>query len=146
MSILSEEIEAFHKRIRARALLMAIEWAGSAGKLAEMIGYTRFAGYKWLQRVDIPVTAARALERLPGFPVKASDLIGPVYTEPRVLRFQCPHCTKDINPPRMRTGYSSSFNDVSNRLRKQAAAKRKAARKRKPQAASAPARKRQTPA
>ena len=139
MSILSEEIEAFHKHIRARALLMAIEWAGSASKLGEAIGYSRYAGATWSRRVYITPCAARLLEALPGFPVKASELCAGVYTETRLKRVQCPHCRGTINPPRMRTGYSSSFNDVSKRLHKQAAAKRKAARKSKPKT---PARKR----
>ncbi len=137
MSILSEEIDAFHKKMRARALLMAIEWAGSAGKLAEMIGYTRFAGYKWLQRVDIPVTAARALERLPGFPVKASDLIGPVYKKATKKPRCCPHCYRVILEPGDRAGYLPSFNRRTKRAGKKPATKRPA------QAASTPTRKRQ---
>lgn len=140
MSILSEERAAFNAKMKARAILMAVEWAGGAGRLAEMIGYTRFAGYKWLERVDIPAPAAAALERLPGFPVKACELLEPVDSFARVKTVCCPHCRKAIQPPDMRRGYSSSFNDVSKRLHKQAVAKRKAARKPKPKT---PARKRQ---
>ncbi len=125
---LQDEIDAFHKQMRARALLIAIEWAGSASRLGEMIGYSRYAGATWSRRVYITPTAAALLEALPGFPVKASELTIGVRTEPRTKRFQCPHCTKDINPPRQRTGYSSSFNDMTKRLRKAEAAKRKKAK------------------
>jgi len=124
---LEEERNAFNKKMKAKAILMAIEWAGSAPKLAMMIGYTRYAGYKWLERVDIPLVPALLLADLPGFPVKASDLTGDVDTERARKPRQCPHCDKVINTPRMRTGYSTSFNDLAKRLRKQAAAKRKKA-------------------
>jgi hypothetical protein len=151
MSILSEEIEAFHKRIRARALLMAIEWAGGAGRLSEMIGYTRFAGYKWLERVDIPVTAARALEKLPGFPVKASEMLAGEYKPAIKRRRRCPHCQKTINRPNERTGCSPSFNRLSKRAGKKPTAKRPAQAAgagagARPHAANTPARKRQSAA
>ena len=113
--------------MKAKAILMAIEWAGSAPKLAQMIGYTRYAGYKWLERVDIPMLAARALERLPGFPVKASDLLPEVDKNAFVKRKLCPHCWKEIRQPGKPRGCSPSFNRVAKRPRKKAAPKPSAA-------------------
>jgi hypothetical protein len=134
---LEEERNAFNKKMKAKAILMAIEWAGSAPKLAQMIGYTRYAGYKWLERADIPMLAARALERLPGFPVKASDLLPDVDKNAFVKRKLCPHCWKEIRQPGKPRGCSSSFNRSTKRPRKKAGAKPKpktSAAKRKPSA------------
>jgi Putative antitoxin of bacterial toxin-antitoxin system, YdaS/YdaT len=124
---LEEERNAFNKKMKAKAILMAIEWAGSAPKLAMMIGYTRYAGYKWLERVDIPMLAARALEKLPGFPVKASDLLPDVDKNAFVKRKLCPHCWREIRQPGKPRGCSLSFNRAAKSPRKQAAAKRKKA-------------------
>lgn len=133
---LEEERNAFNKKMKAKAILMAIEWAGSAPKLAQMIGYTRYAGYKWLERVDIPMLAARALERLPGFPVKASDLLPDVGKNAFVKRKLCPHCWREIRQPGKPRGCSPSFNRVAKRPRKKAAPKPQTpGAKRKPKAA-----------
>lgn len=144
---LQDEIDAFHKQMRARALLIAIEWAGSASELASKIGYSRHAGGMWVKRAYITPGAAHLMEALPGFPVKALELCAGVYKEPSKSRHRCESCRKPMNLRGERTGYSSSFNDLANRLRKAEAAKRKkakqqaAARKKK-----AAAKKRQTPA
>lgn len=135
MTSLSEEREAFNKAMRAKAILMAVEWAGSAGKLAEMIGYNRRTGYQWIERVNIPAVPAMLMERLPGFPVKAFELLGCADKDLRRTVRQCPHCFKVINHPQMRTGYSPSFNDLQKRLRKRARAKASAKRKSEAKAA-----------
>lgn len=125
---LAEERAAFNKMMRAKALLVAVEWAGSASRLAEMIGYTRHAGAQWVRRAYITPTAAHLLEALPGFPVKALDLIGNADNKPTKKPRCCPHCYRVIRLPGEHAGYSSSFNDLSKRLRKVEAAKRKKAK------------------
>jgi len=104
MSILSEEIEAFHKRIRARALLMAIEWAGSASELGRRAGGTRYAGGTWVKRGCIPAVSAKRLAKLPGFPVTAFELVLPVDRLAFRSRQRCPHCWTTINRNGERTG------------------------------------------
>jgi hypothetical protein len=140
MSILSEEIEAFHKRIRARALLMAIEWAGSASELGRRAGGTRYAGGTWVKRGCIPAVSAKRLAKLPGFPVTAFELVLPVDYSVVGRRKICPHCWRSIKPHGRQTGSSPSFNRLTNRQRKKPASKRPA------QPASTPARKRQSAA
>lgn len=138
---LQEEIDAFHKQIRARALLMAIEWAGSASELAERIGYTRHAGGMWVKRAYITEGAARLLEKLPGFPVKASELCAGVYKGDEPARHRCESCQRPMRMAGERTGCSPSFKGLSKRAREKVLAERKkpaSARKSKPKS---PARK-----
>jgi len=102
---IQDEIDEFHKKIRARALLIAIEWAGSAEALGKMIGLERSASRKWVKCGQIPPLCALALSRIRGFPLGFGEMCpaDDMRTLKRRLRFQCPHCMKDINPPRTRT-------------------------------------------
>lgn len=105
---LQDEIDEFHKKIRARALLIAVEWAGSADKLAKMIGLERSAARKWMKCGQIPPLSALALSRISGFPLGFGELCPTedMRTLKARLRFRCPHCTGDINPPNTRSGSS----------------------------------------
>lgn len=102
---LSDEIKEFHARIRAKALLIAIEWAGSAAALAELLGYDRFAGTKWLQRGRIPGWVALRMAKLEGFPLSASELC-PGEDLSRYTSAKCPHCKRQIEAPSGQTGCS----------------------------------------
>ena len=107
---LQAEIDAFHKKIRARALLIAIEWAGSASALAELLGYDRFAGTKWLQRGRIPVFAAVRMAALKGFPMSAAEICpGEDLTWRNGIN--CPRCGHAISPLDLRTGCSPLLKD-----------------------------------
>lgn len=103
---LQQEIDEFHKKIRARALLIAVEWAGSADKLAKMIGLERSAARKWMKCGRIPPLSALALSRISGFPLGFAEMEPADSVRPLRTRFRCPHCTKDINPPDTRTGFA----------------------------------------
>ena len=94
---LSEEIEKFHASIRARALLIAITWAGSADALARMAGLSRHTGQKWTQRGFIPPPAALSLSRIRGFPLTFSEMC-PGIDEIAARARRCPHCDLEIRP------------------------------------------------
>lgn len=104
-----EELAAIHAQMRARALLIAIEWAGSASTLAEAIGYSRFAGIKWQQRGHIPVVAAHRLAAIPGFPLFVDELCPAI----RLERSRCPRCGHVKRLAGDRTGCPPSFNGRS---------------------------------
>lgn len=118
-----DEVEALYAAAKARALLRAIEWAGSASALATQAGFTRFAGIKWVQRSHIPWAAALRLIRVEGFPVGLSEMCPDVYKTARKTKRQCPHCDKVINLPRQRTGCSPLLKKTAKRPRKKPAPK-----------------------
>lgn len=133
---LQDEIDAFHKQMRARALLIAIEWAGSASELGRKAGGTRYAGTTWVRRGFVPVTSAKRLAKLPGFPLTALELTIAVDDSVLVKRKRCPHCMKNIRRPGHSTGCSPSFNRGTKRPRKKPAPKQPGvAPKHKPRAA-----------
>lgn len=117
---LQDEIDAFHKQMRARALLIAIEWAGSASELGRKAGGTRYAGTTWVRRGFVPVTSAKRLAKLPGFPLTALELTIAVRKEPVENRVRCPHCRRTINRNGERTRCPPSFNRSTKRPRKKA--------------------------
>jgi hypothetical protein len=102
---LQAEIEAFHKKIRARALLIALEWAGSASALAELAGFDRYTGTKWTQRGAVSPLGAVRLARLKGFPLPATVVASGVDLSMFAPR-RCPKCDAVINPPSYRDGCS----------------------------------------
>jgi len=126
--MLQAEIDAFHASIKARALLIMIEWAGSARQLGMMIGLGRYAGHTWLKRGFIPPLAAIALEKLPGAPLKASEMHPGVTLDAYRAQIRCPHCHVTINPPSDKTGCSPLLKDVRKRYRKYLAAGHKTRR------------------
>src|ERR1700722_10298599 len=128
---LQEEIDAFHKKIRARALLIAVEWAGSAAQLSLRIGGSRYTGAKWVQRGHIPIPAALNLESLPGFPLTAEEMCAG--TDISTHRKKCPHCWRKLLYAGQRAGYPSILKVARKR------AKQEAARKPTPKAAHKPA-------
>lgn len=130
--MLQAKIDAFHASIKAQALIIAIEWAGGVRQLAERLGYTRYAVQKFVYRKQLSVVAALVLERLEGFPLTASEMRPDVDMEAIKARKRCPHCMKTLRDPDSRTGYSSSFNDLSKRLRKQARQAAQSAARRPP--------------
>jgi DNA-binding transcriptional regulator YdaS (Cro superfamily) len=103
---LSEEIKAFHASICARALLIAIDWAGTQSALAERVGSSRYAVSKWIQRGGIPPAAALILSHVKGFPLGVREMRPDIDWERFTRKVQCHRCGADINPPRYRTGYS----------------------------------------
>ena len=108
-----DELAAFHKAIQARALLIAIDWAGSASTLAELIGYTRHAGVQWLRRGRLPVEAASRLARIQGFPMAFQEMCPAMRTD----HLQCKSCGHVIKLQGERTGYLPSFNGNSKSVR-----------------------------
>jgi transposase len=107
---LQAEIDAFHKKIRARALLIAVEWAGSASALAELLGYDRYTGTKWLQRGRLPVFAAVRIAALKGFPLSAQEMC-PNEAVTWHDGFACPHCGQRITAFKLRRGCSPLLKD-----------------------------------
>ena len=106
MQGLSEEIEKFHASIRARALLIAITWAGSADALARMAGLSRHTGQKWTQRGAIPPLAALSLSRISGFPLTFQEMCPGLDLRTSTEPYRCPRCHQSINPPNSRSGCS----------------------------------------
>lgn len=103
---LQEEIHTFHKSICARALLIAIEWAGTQTELAKRVGSSRYAVSKWIERNGIPPAAALILSHYKDFPLGVREMRPDVDWERFTRKVQCHRCGADINPPRYRTGYS----------------------------------------
>lgn len=101
------EIDEFHRKIRARALLIAVEWAGSADALGRMAGLDRQAAQKWTQRGYIPPLAALSLSLISGFPLGFGEMCPGVDVWTYAARRRCPHCDRHINPPDTKTGCSA---------------------------------------
>ncbi len=99
------EIEKFYEAVRARALLIAIEWAGSAGALAEIAGYDKYTGRKWGQRGKLSAHAALRLTKVKGFPLKLDEMCPGIQVD-RYVNRDCPHCGRSIFPQNGRTGCS----------------------------------------
>ncbi len=88
---LRKAADEFCDALAARALVIAIEWAGSASALARALGESHHNGTKWAQRGRIPVRAAIKLAKLPGFPLTVGDMCpGVDLRRYRLLR--CPQC------------------------------------------------------
>jgi len=104
--MMQAEIDVFHKKIKARALLIAVRWAGSADALARMVGLNRDAGSKWLQRGHIPPQVAISLTRISGFPLGFGEMCPGLDLRTASARKRCPHCMKDIGPRDLRSGCS----------------------------------------
>jgi|SRR5271167_2685973 len=100
---LQEEIHTFHASIKARALLIAIEWAGSQAELSRLAGVSRYAANKWVTRFAIPPDAALRLSKVKGFPLTVHEMRPDVDWERFTRRIQCHGCGKRINPPQYRT-------------------------------------------
>ncbi len=133
---LQEEIHTFHASIKARALLIAIEWAGSQSLLAERLAMTRYAVTKWVERGGISPRAAISLERIKGFPLRFEEMCPGVDKNGYAPR-RCPHCNRSIKPLGYPTGCQPLLKAHLNRLHKKAVRKRsKPARKPKQQAAN----------
>lgn len=128
VSRLSDEINAFHDSIKARALLIMIEWAGSARQLSAKVGMAPCTGVKWMQRGYIPPLVAVVLETLPGAPLKASEMCPDVDTGAYKTRYQCHRCQAHINPPQCKTGFRSLLKASRKASRKDAATKSKTRR------------------
>ena len=122
-----DDVEALYTAAKARALLQAIEWAGSASNLALQAGYSRYAGTTWLRRGFVPLTSALRLEKIQGFPLSALDLCPDTYHTARRTKLRCTRCWQVLNRPNERTGCSPSFNRSTKRPRKKAAPKAKTA-------------------
>ncbi|MBG0871862.1 hypothetical protein H0X91_17990 [Burkholderia sp. 9777_1386] len=88
---LQKAADEFCNALAARALVIAIEWAGSASALARALGESHHNGTKWAQRGHIPVRAAIKLAKLPGFPLSVGDMCPGVDLRPYKLQ-QCPRC------------------------------------------------------
>lgn len=83
--------DEFCAALAARAVLVAIEWAGSASALARAIGESHHNGTKWAQRGRISVRAAIKLAKVPGFPMTVGDMCPGVDLHRYKLQ-QCPKC------------------------------------------------------
>jgi hypothetical protein len=120
--LLSVEIEKFHAQIRARALLIAVEWAGGVEALGKMIGFERSVSRKWVSCGRIPPLCALALSRISGFPLGFEEMCPS--EDMRIQRARrCPHCDLEINPPNRRAASSLLLRACS-----EATARKRAAR------------------
>lgn len=108
-----EELAAFYASIRARALLIAIEWAGSASNLGELVGYKRHTGMTWARRGRISVEGAHRLARLEDFPLTVDEMCPGQRVDP----IQCKHCSRLFAPHGERSGSLPSFNGKSKAVR-----------------------------
>jgi hypothetical protein len=107
---LQAKIDKFYAEVRAAAILIAIDWAGSAAALAEALGYDRFAGNKWVERGRIPPFAAVRMVKLKGFPLSTDELC-PGEDLSRYRYFSCPRCHRTMNGPRIGSGCSPLLKD-----------------------------------
>lgn len=100
MSILQKDIDEFHATIKARALLILIEWAGNQNLLAKKLSLTRYAVQTWIKRGGVSPPSAWALAQLPGAPLTAEEIRPDIKDwKPygRVKKPQrCPHCWRQI--------------------------------------------------
>ncbi len=103
---LQEEIDAFHASICARALLIAIDWAGSQTALAAKLGYSKHTGAKWALRGQIPPWAAVRLEKLKGFPLTAEEMRPDLGIE-TYRGLKCPVCRNLVRSHYKPAGCSS---------------------------------------
>jgi hypothetical protein len=102
---LQEEIDEFFKKIKARALLEAADWAGGHGRLARMSGLTQKAGEKWLERGFIPPLAAFSLSLISNFPLSFKEMC-PASDRRVILGYDCRYCHRKIVKGITKTGCS----------------------------------------
>lgn len=121
---LQEEIHTFHKSICARALLIAIEWAGSQSMLADRLALSRYSVNKWIARGKIPPAAAISLERIKDFPLVFEEMCPGADKRSYAARV-CPHCQLTIYAQGYRTGCSPLLKAHLKRLHKAAIGKRR---------------------
>lgn len=100
---LQAEIDAFHKKIRARALIIMIEWAGSARALSELAGLDKYTGTKWAQRGAISAPGALRLTRVRGCPLSFSEMV-PGEDIGLYKSRACPKCGKALGISEIRPG------------------------------------------
>jgi hypothetical protein len=105
MQRLSDEIKEFHARIKARALLIAIDWAGTAAILGELAGFGRYAGAAWLKRSAISHVGAVRLAKLDGFPLTVTEM-APDIQRAKYMPHVCPRCRAEIASRQDKTGCS----------------------------------------
>jgi len=103
MSALQKKIDAFYTAIKAEALIVALDWAGSPELLARFAGMKPQTGRIWLLRKAIPVGAAHILAKVPGFPLSRSEM-RPDCDFSEFIRRKCNHCDRLLYPPRQRSG------------------------------------------
>jgi hypothetical protein len=107
------ELEAFYAMLRAKAILVAIDWAGSAANLGQIVGYKRYTGMSWAKRGRISIEGAKRLASLPDFPLTVEEMC----PGDRTQTLECPHCLRLIYPHGQRTGTLPSFNGRSKAIR-----------------------------
>lgn len=100
---LQAQIDAFYASLKAKSLLVALDWAGSAGALSEAAGMKRNTANQWAYRKAIPPRAALILARVEGFPLTANEMCPDVEWS-LFKRRQCHKCHARTNPPRYRAG------------------------------------------
>ena len=100
MGILQKDIDDFHATIKARALLILIEWAGNQNKLAKKLNLSRYAVQTWIKRGGVSPPSAWALAQLPGVPLKPEEIRPDIKDWSRYSRFKraqfCPRCWYNI--------------------------------------------------
>lgn len=74
MGVLQKDIDEFHTAIKARALLILIEWAGSQSELAVKVGLTRYTVRMWGERGGVSAIGAWMLGQYPGCPLSAVEM------------------------------------------------------------------------
>lgn len=109
MGILQKEIDAFNDQIKARALIILIEWAGSQNKLAQKLRVTRYAIGKAIERGNgLSAAFAWTLAQMPGCPLTAAEIRPDVKDWDKYKRIlnplSCQHCRRLVGAPSVRTG------------------------------------------
>lgn len=99
----ANRVEDLCVELRAKAVLIALHWAGNADRLGRAAGMTRFAGHQWVRRGAIPAGAAVVLERIEGFPLSAADM-APGVDLGRYRQAVCAQCGKRLYPQGYKRG------------------------------------------
>lgn len=120
---IEKKIRAFHAAVKAQALLVALDWAGGASNLSRAAGLDANTASLWIYRRSIPPRAALVLERIEGFPLKASEMC-PGTEWARFRKRRCEKCNATIYPPNYRSGYPSLLKQSDKRSRKTSPVKR----------------------
>lgn len=105
MGILQKDIDDFHATIKARALLILIEWAGSQAELARRLQITRSTVQMWATREGISAPCAWLLGRIPGCPLTAAEIRPDIkhWTAYDLLirKVQCGRCRHYLIPAKL---------------------------------------------
>lgn len=130
MGVLIKDIDSFYAQIKAKAIIILLDWAGTQRALAEKINTKPDTVKKWVQRREISAPGAWAISKLYNSPLTAAEIRPDVTNWKPYDRLYhptcCPHCQWVIKAPGARRDTSSNIkkalaaNRKENRLTKKA--------------------------